>query len=927
MRRNIVYYVTRQYMKRNKKRTAVTFLGIMLMVLLMTCIFVGKDTGIGYLEQASSLKDGKWHVSMYGIGEKEYEEVLSLPYVKETAVSAYLGNTMFDQSGNKERPYLNVKSYTGKCFDWMNISLVVGRLPEREGELLISRSALDDGGDISAGDRIDAEFFRRSITGIDEEAKEIVFPFSGITLTCGETIEVPEDFPFYEENTSFRENKEYTGETERYQITGIMETPSYEQGSAAGYTALTFLSEERAGTMESFNLSIILDLEKLPEDYTVILREITGTHEIDFNNYLLVFSANSSEGTINIIVRFMTVLFTALIMICSILLIYNVFHMSFQERSRYLGMLCSVGATGRQKRSSIYFEAVYLLIFALPAGILSGIGIILLAMKGLRPLLGGIMGLEEIVEKCPVSISVSVENILLVIVISTMTVLLAAWLPARKIGRIGPIECIRGNTERRKRGYAMNLSALRRWGAEGMLAKNTLARQRRKTRAMITAASVFMVILVVTAFGSGAIHQIMHEKIDDRGMFSVSGEQYDYTLFGNGLTQSYQAVVQEIRQDPGVEKTVLWGDGTYAGEVPEEVYGREYWEAMKDIYQLNYRKELSDEEFKELYPWGTHVVNLLEVDSDTMEKFAEAAGAGAEELRDASRPSAIVIKDGAVSTDRYTIWGMEPERYRYYHIENLTDYRVGDSIPVSFYNEGKEQKIEYPIAIAGFVKPEQLGEDSSFGMSGELWLIIGEETAEGIRAAADSREDDSVIKPFLRFKMNGKETDIIDRLTRLCDNEDADMMLGKMAYIETLASSLVRLADILLGCFVVLSSLICLLNLFNSVKGWITGRRQELAILQSAGMTGGQMRKMLLFECAGIFVKAVFFAGILCGLMIYGLQKSVDMIFGNIRLPLPIAGGAAAVLLSAAVLAGFALYSLKRERRENLFESIRGENI
>ena len=51
------------------------------------------------------------------------------------------------------------------------------------------------------------------------------------------------------------------------------------------------------------------------------------------------------------------------------------------------------------------------------------------------------------------------------------------------------------------------------------------------------------------------------------------------------------------------------------------------------------------------------------------------------------------------------------------------------------------------------------------------------------------------------------------------------------------------------------------------------------------------------------------------------------MIFGNIMLPFPLAGGAAAALLSAAVLAGFALCSLKRERRENLFESIRGENI
>lgn len=927
MRRNIVFYVTRQYMKRNKKRTATTFFGIVFMVLLMTCVFVGKDTGIGYLEQASSLKEGKWHVALYEISGKEYEELLALPYVKETAVSEHIGTMAFEQSGNKERPYLNVKGYTENCFDWMNIKLAEGRLPEHEGEAVISRSALDDGGDISVGDRIDAEFFRRSITGIDEEVKETVFPFSGIILKHGETLDVPEDFPFFEENTSFRENTEYTGKTGSYQITGIIEAPEYEQSSAAGYTVLTLLSEEQAEMLDSFNLSLVLDLEKTPIDYAITLREIAGDHKIDFNNYLLSFSANSSEGTINMIVRFMTVLFAALIMICSILLICNVFHMSFQERSRYLGMLCSVGATGRQKRSSIYFEAGYLLIFALPLGILSGIGIIWLAMECLRPLLGEFLGLEEIVEKCPVSISISMENILMVVGISVVTVLLAAWLPARKIGKIGPIECIRGNTEKRKRSYAMNPASVRRWGVEGMLAKNTLTRQGRKTRAMVIAVAAFMVILVVTAFGSGSIHQIMHEKIDHNEMISMPEKQYDYALYGNALTQSYQEVVQEIQNDEGVEEAVLWGDGVFAGTVPEEVYGREYWEAMKDIYQLNYRKELSDEEFKELHPGENHIINLLAVDSGTMQKFAEAAGADAGKLKDAAHPSAVVIKDGSVSTDRYTIWGMEPERYRYYHIENLTDYQSGESIPVSFYNEGLDQMIEYPIEIAGFVKPEQIKKDVAFGQSGELWLIISEETADGIRAAADSREDDSVIKPILMFKMNGKQTDIIDRLTRLCDNEDTDMMLGKMAYITTLSRSLIRIADILLGCFVILSSVICLLNLFNSVKGWISGRRQELAILQSAGMTGNQMRKMLLLECAGIFIKALILAGVICGLMIYGLQKGVEMIFGRIVLPLPAAGGVAAVVLSVAALAGIALYSLKRERQEDVFESIRSENI
>ena len=57
-------------------------------------------------------------------------------------------------------------------------------------------------------------------------------------------------------------------------------------------------------------------------------------------------------------------------------LIYNVFNMSFDERSKYLGMLSSIGATGKQKRSSVYYEAFSLLLPALPTGILIGLGVV-----------------------------------------------------------------------------------------------------------------------------------------------------------------------------------------------------------------------------------------------------------------------------------------------------------------------------------------------------------------------------------------------------------------------------------------------------------------------------------------------------------------------------------------------------------------------
>ena len=54
-------------MKRNPGRTAVTFTGIALMVMLMTCVFVGKDTVLRYLEKVASLHSGSWHMTVYDI--------------------------------------------------------------------------------------------------------------------------------------------------------------------------------------------------------------------------------------------------------------------------------------------------------------------------------------------------------------------------------------------------------------------------------------------------------------------------------------------------------------------------------------------------------------------------------------------------------------------------------------------------------------------------------------------------------------------------------------------------------------------------------------------------------------------------------------------------------------------------------------------
>lgn len=926
MKRNIVFYVTRKYMRQNKGRTFTTFAGIVFMVLLMTCVFVGRDTGIRYLEDVASLKDGKWHVSMYGITEEEYENVLEVPGVKETAISTGYGSSEFGASANKERPYLNVKAYTMPCFDWMNIELSEGRLPENSGEMILSKSALEDGSDISIGDRVEAEFFGRTITGIDPEVEETVFPFQGIKVKYGETKEVSEEFPYFGENTSFREDREYTGQKSSYEIVGIMETPGFEQSGAAGYTAITLLDESQAADLETFNLSVVLDVENNPNFDIASLVTIAGDHEFEVNDYLLAFSASTSNTTLNLVVQSMTVFFVALIMAASVILIYNVFNMSFQERSRYLGMLCSVGATGRQKRSSIYYEAFFLLIFALPAGILLGIGVIRLAMAAFRPLVGTLLMSSRITDICPAVIRISWENLAAVIAASTVTVLISAGLPARKIGKIGPVECIRGNIWKRNRQYRMNTSVIRSFGAEGLLAKNMLLRRNKKVRSVGAAAAVFMVVLTVTIFGSDAIHRIISIKVDEEMDFNA--ERYDYMLYS--ISSELETLREEVLKDEGVESAVEWRDGRFGAQVPNEVYGKEFWDALHEIFNLYYHRELSYEEFCEKSPYGAGLdmtVNILSVDTDTLTEMAEAVGADTDQLLDPEHLSALVVNTGGLSTSSHRVSEMEPERYRYFHISKMTDLEKGDTIPISVYSPEEEESVELPVEIAGFADAKQLEDYVYFRNNSYMWLIVNEDAGTRMAEITEEEDGNTRLDPLVLIKMNGEPTDLIDRLQRLSEQQDHRFVVMPVGYMDSIEKSISGIVDVMLVSFVLLTSVICLLNLFNSIRGWLLESRQELAVLRSVGMAGGQMRKMLLYECVGIFLWALLLAGVFSGLLTGVVRFGLTRIFGTLVLPVPWPGMVAAALIVGVVLTGLALYGFRKERQEDLFETIRRESV
>lgn len=923
-------------MKLNWKRTMTTLVGIVFMVLLMTCVFVGKDTSLSYLAQVASEKSGSWHASVYDVNEEQYNQIKELNYIEETAVSGTYGYSYLPQSVNEACPYLLVKGYSESCFDWMNIKLESGRLPENDSEVVLSARALADGGDISVGDVIELDCFKRYLTGINYDIESTFFPFFNLTVYPGKSVEVPQNFAYLGDTQDFKETHESIGYKKTVTVVGFISAPSFETANSGGYAALTYM-ENSMEHVEKANVTIMFDLDKLDSGYGYVedLERITGSYDnFECNDLLLAFTANSSDNTINVIVTFVMVFFILFIMVASVILIYNVFNLSFEERSRYLGMLSSVGATKKQKKSSVYYEAFSLWLIALPVGILGGMGIVKVAMEVLQPYIADIVDFSgtDFIHTTTVPLEVSGKALLFIVLVSGFTVALSAWLPARKIGKIGPIESIRGNMESKKKEYKRNDFFIKKSKPEALVAVNNLKRQKGKTSSIIRAIASFMVVFLVTAFGANGINKMVHYRLVEDVTLSIHTDGWDYVLSEEpDNAKIYQALKEEIMADKGVEKVQEWYCNMWTGTVKNDILSQEYWEAYHTIADLYYPEDLTEEQFQELTEGNYNTFSIIGVDQETYEKIAEKSECDLDLVKDTSKPSVLVYQNTELSTENMSFDDYKPERYQFFQLEHMTDKKIGDTMPLSIYNAQKEEVEEFDVTVAGYATNESLKEYATIHSEG-LWLIINTDTAQKMQFIMNEETDENNngITRELHIKLNGTETDLIEKLQTLANEENYAFgfaKAGESQTLKTVAEAVACIIDILAVCFIILTSIICILNIYNSIWGRAAARQQEFAILTSLGMTKKQRRKMLFCENIGLFFKGILWACVIAFPIIYLLKTVLSVYFGRIELEFPVGLFVLAIIFSGVWLFGVTSYCYRTRENENIFEQLRNENV
>ena len=934
---NIVFKVTNKYMKLNRRRTAITFIGIVFMVMLMTCVFAGRETVMGYMRSVAELDKGSWHVIAYDLTKDEAETIAARDDIEKVSYSEALGVMDLPQTGNAEKkPFLEVKAYSPDSFGMVNITMAEGRIPENENEIIISETAMTDGADIKIGDKISGDIFTRTITSKYEKGDGgTTFPFEGIDLPFGETIEVPDTFMSYSENESYYESKVPKGFSGDYTVVGIMHAPNFEKSSSAGYPAVTVLDEQKTDTV---NMFMVFDLDKVNAFYEIreeIDSVTSGDTKFETNELLLAFSAKGDDSNITKITIFIEVFFTVLIMAASMILIYNVFNMSFAERAKYLGMLTAVGATGRQKRQSIYYECFILLIPALPFGILTGMGVIKGAMQLLKPQLDKLIDMIKfgVYTDVPVKLSFGLTEAALIVGMCMLTVMLSALIPAVKIGKVGAVESIRGNLDKtKKKRFRTKKALLEKGRPELLLAVNSTKRSKHLTKSIVRSISVFAVLTMVTLYGAQSVIRLMDIMSEEEG-WSYVPDNYEYYVAGlshDDDRKNSMDIIEQLLEDEAVTDKKKLMSVEIGPHIKDECISDEYNAAFKELF-FQYTDN-TEEKWDEMYGarggiWPA--ANIIVADDEDYAFLAGRGEADMDIVSDTSKPSLLLYTGINISTDYYCM-GSELKGYKCIEVDKCLKTEIGGEVVFQGYNRKTESEAEQAVTLAGYVDNDAVREKYDIKAFSPFMFM----NRSGFEQLKNTMECHSSTIYIFSVEDESEER-LVSTISDICestlnDPDSEEMIIGDYAdrntgmNIKQVISAIIR---ILAYCFTGLVSVVCMLNLYNSIKGRAAERTKETAMLRSMGMTDKQLSKMRDIENLMLLRNGLVIAAVICTTLCLALNYFLTSYFGRVRLEFPWLLALCIPVVIGAVSSLLTKLSYRSADRISIVEEIRCETV
>ena len=890
---NLMNKLTIKNLKLNKKRTIMTVIGIMLSVALLTAVatmfFSAKASMILYQKQ----EQGNYHYGFDSVPKEDIEKLKQHRKIETLYITNILGYAKLDEDiETPSQPYAYVKEYTLEALQNLAVNLIQGRYPENSSEIVIPSDLKGNGGlDYKVGDTITLEIGTRVSNGYNLNQYN---PYNEMG---------PEELV----NT----------QTKTYTIVGIMESLPYrlESYNAPGYVFASYL--ENVDSIQTADVYIRYIKEALRDHYR-ITAQILNVDEAAFDKILRGDTVNmpyteyeqlqskianpkydyvqndyllSLESGILGHATLKAIATAAVIVVCiiigtSVFCIKNSFDISITEKIRQYGMLASIGATKKQIRKNVYFEAILLGLMGIPLGVLSGVLAAFILILISNQLVSGILGYGLI-------FSFSWIAILFSVLLGFVTILLSAQQSARKASKIAPIQAIRNSTEIkiRQKDIKSTKWVKKIFGIGGEVSYKNLQRSRRKYRATVISIVICVSIFIALSSFVSMLYKVLqteYQEID-----------YNIQALYYGTNDLYSSM-DEIRRIEGIQFAT---DVSYF-YISYETDSSAFTDDYRNIYP-NVGKESVDENGN-TQKWVEDIYTYV-IDDFAFQTYVESLHLDYDKVKD----KAILINTFFHEYDSKKI---EMEMYTFQKGDVLDAY-------TSHY-DSKEEILVYSdiddieIALVTSEVPRGVPKGTN-----ETCLIVGEHYY------------DQLVTPY----NNHTETLFIDSNNTSQTQEDLELLFNALEggeyHINNLEEnakqmhSFYLLISIFLYGFITVIALIGVTNIFNTITTNMNLRRREFAMLRSIGMTTKEFNRMIQLESFFYGMKALLIGVPMGCILSYIIYKA--LIGGQVILAYQIP--LQAILISAAcvflLVTVIMKYSLGKISQQNTIETIRNENI
>jgi putative ABC transport system permease protein len=520
------------------------------------------------------------------------------------------------------------------------------------------------------------------------------------------------------------------------------------------------------------------------------------------------------------------ILLGLVIFVVSVIVISNAFRVSASERTKQFGILKSVGATKKQITQIVVHEGFLVSLIGIPLGLLLGIGIEYIGVLIVRSFIDEFRNNFNGEGEVDFLFTVSWISIGASVVIALVTVLVSAYLPARKAAKISAIDSIRETTEiKYKNNKKLRTSFLTKllFGYEGVLASKSIKRNSRNFRSTWISLTI-SIVLILTASGIQLNISRMNSILNPSYMWSVSGQVMRLT------DENKPGLQTEVSKEKIDEMTAKLQEKS-TGEVrcigTNCGLGHTYINTSKKMLTPIYRKLVDPDNKYSTNQAFDLQINLMTVDNKYYEKLCEMA--------DVPIGSNILLNDyrgqGEKRGSLQTYAKFEPFVYDGQSLTVYTDVNGNVSSEV--------------IKLDGELSVDEVPEELMSAADNYVNIVVAEKATNEYIFAIDTENPDD-------FVLYTEEL-----MEEYFPTENYHTNAYNIEEANRIVSAIGRIIMTFIYGFAVLLTLIGLTNVISTISTNIRSRGREFAVLRSVGMTSGGIRKMLALESILCGIKSI----------------------------------------------------------------------